>query len=1362
MRPGGGDIGGIVPCAELLIDQSFEGVVYCAGPSSSGPGFVDRKKAGPIQVGKMNFWKYLPNRAVWALLVLILGPLMQTVRASLPLVEGFSYSDGRLEEVSGGVWSIRSGNPRLEVEDQALVYRWSQWNLEENYTGYYTRELGTTVTEGRVIADFRVRFDELDTVVTGDQWVFLQFTNETGGARRGRLYGRLEAGGENMQLGISSLSSNAVKWSNRSFAAGETHHLELAYDVETGETFLSVDPASGGPPILTDQDDNKHAIGRLSVEIDTRRRLGKYRIFDMTVSIGAADPPEPEVVVEVLLAESFPYVDGPLLADAPGWRIRSGQVAHAVERNRLLLVPDGVEGDGYLTRNLSRSVDETPVYFAFDLSLPAELVAHDPINILFLTDAAGASGRGYVVAEGSPRGWRIGLRATANGAVVWSRGLEEALSTARWVVRFDPGTGISRLWRSQGDVGGEPEVEIAGSPLAVGRIAIGSDARMPSPALGLGAIHVATTAEKALSPPIDTVVLPHADKVFLFLLIGQSNMAGRGVVEEEDRHLDRRILVFNRDRDWEVAREPLHWDRPGFNGVGPGLSFARTLLPDLPPDAVIGLIPAAAGGTSIAWWTKTYAGANTYYGGQYLYPHAVSRARDALRNGRLAGILWNQGESDGGSAENDGGRSYRTRLHQLIADLRSDLDAPEAPFLVSTLGPWRNTPALNSVFLSLPDEVPFTAAVNTRDPAVIDLLVNNPNDLPHYLTPSYRLLGQLYGEQFRPFWKPETAFARSPGGQLEAGSARFRIGFTATGAWRDWQANGVSLLPAGTEAGWRLDGQTDLESLSYAENPPLSWKWRSPRSMASWTVGEGEFGVVLANNDIEPALFILPLDPAHITHYRTPDGTWRGRDDLAGSTAVNRLRWELPDGTIGLWCGEGWVEKTEEGESLAIQIRLEPGEVADWSWRVGEVALVSPQPHAVYQRSSRTRGQVLVEGTAPAGSVAVRVEFRGVGPQLATPPAEPVELLVDPATGAFSQLLELAAGGWYAMDLSVRDQADRETAALSLQPFGVGEVFVVAGQSNSTNSGQTRTRSSSGLVSAFSGSGWQPAHDPLPGTHDNAVGGSFQPALGDALAAHWGVPIGFASTGQGGSGIRHWQLDYAPNFESNTFHNGLYPWTLHRMRQLGTQGFRALLWHQGESNAARGVSTDASKIETYSDALIRVLSHWREDAGWAIPVLTAQVSLWPMENAAYGGDPFLRAAQERVWNLGFGLPGPDTDQLGLEFRQDNSPSRVHFNAAGLRAHGELWMESLQDFINRKLLENDRVQIRARQEDGDLILRFPAPAGGEWVAETSPDLRNWSFWQQVPVETPPAMIELRDSAVAGSDVRFYRLRGVEGR
>ena len=78
------------------------------------------------------------------------------------------------------------------------------------------------------------------------------------------------------------------------------------------------------------------------------------------------------------------------------------------------------------------------------------------------------------------------------------------------------------------------------------------------------------------------------------------------------------------------------------------------------------------------------------------------------------------------------------------------------------------------------------------------------------------------------------------------------------------------------------------------------------------------------------------------------------------------------------------------------------------------------------------------------------------------------------------------------------------------------------GQSNSTNCGQEKIRQKSGMVSSFSGTGWQLADDPQPGVHDNSTGGSYWPAFGDAMFEEYQVPIGLASTGHSGTSVNQW------------------------------------------------------------------------------------------------------------------------------------------------------------------------------------------------------------------------------------------------
>src|SRR4051812_29800346 len=70
---------------------------------------------------------------------------------------------------------------------------------------------------------------------------------------------------------------------------------------------------------------------------------------------------------------------------------------------------------------------------------------------------------------------------------------------------------------------------------------------------------------------------PIPERMQLFLLIGQSNMAGRGAVEASDKVPHPHVFVLTKDLSWAPATDPLHFDKPDIVGVGLGLTFGRTI-----------------------------------------------------------------------------------------------------------------------------------------------------------------------------------------------------------------------------------------------------------------------------------------------------------------------------------------------------------------------------------------------------------------------------------------------------------------------------------------------------------------------------------------------------------------------------------------------------------------------------------------------------------------------------------------------------------------------------------------------------------------------------------------------------------------
>ena len=118
-----------------------------------------------------------------------------------------------------------------------------------------------------------------------------------------------------------------------------------------------------------------------------------------------------------------------------------------------------------------------------------------------------------------------------------------------------------------------------------------------------------------------------------------------------------------------------------------------------------------------------------------------------------------------------------------------------------------------------------------------------------------------------------------------------------------------------------------------------------------------------------------------------------------------------------------------------------------------------------------------------------------------------------------SAIVQSKSGGWKRLDVRIAS-ADAAIASATVMHVGVGEVFVIAGQSNSANYGEGKLESQSGRVVAFDGSKWQIANDPQPRAKGKS--GSFVPAFGDALVAKLDVPIGIVACGVGGTSVREW------------------------------------------------------------------------------------------------------------------------------------------------------------------------------------------------------------------------------------------------
>lgn len=352
------------------------------------------------------------------------------------------------------------------------------------------------------------------------------------------------------------------------------------------------------------------------------------------------------------------------------------------------------------------------------------------------------------------------------------------------------------------------------------------------------------------------------------------------------------------------------------------------------------------------------------------------------------------------------------------------------------------------------------------------------------------------------------------------------------------------------------------------------------------------------------------------------------------------------------------------------------------------IEVESPRNFEVFQRQTKAFGTIAVAGRASMPCQGAEARITGNSPfgDLAR---EWHSLHFDAASSSFHGDLRIPAGGWYRFELRLLE--DRKVVAITEIPHvGVGEVFVVAGQSNATNYGEVRQQTRTRMVAASSAEGWRLANDPQPGVQDGSSKGSFIPAFGDVLFERFHVPIGVAAVGHGSTSVRQWlpegqRFQSLPTMSKFVHSTGAGEWEsdgvlfdgmMKVIAALGPHGFRALLWHQGESDAHQGSGHEISGAE-YQRLLEDVIRYSRSKAGWDFPWFVAQASYHSPRDPA---DPEIRNAQQRIWESGLALEGPDTDQLGAEYRQ-NDGRGIHFSEKGLQAHGRLWAEKVAAWLD---------------------------------------------------------------------------------
>ncbi len=292
------------------------------------------------------------------------------------------------------------------------------------------------------------------------------------------------------------------------------------------------------------------------------------------------------------------------------------------------------------------------------------------------------------------------------------------------------------------------------------------------------------------------------------------------------------------------------------------------------------------------------------------------------------------------------------------------------------------------------------------------------------------------------------------------------------------------------------------------------------------------------------------------------------------------------------------------------------------------VTLSSPAPFQVFQRTGDS-GTIVIQGHVEgAGEYIVQASWNGL---------ESGILWQGTDDTFYAEWTNLPV--W--QDDLVVTIANQDTI---IPTVGIGDIYVVAGQSNAVGFGmhnQIYTNTLGLRAAMFTKNGWQELEDPTGIVNDSFAGGSIWPLLATFILES-GVPVAFIPAAVGGTRIHTWQPG-KPRFEAIT----------KLLDQLPAPYARALLWQQGEGDTRTRAKDYSAYISAIADELY---------AGYGIPVFAAL--LFNNKNVNAG--------------IELAIQGDSSVFAGADLRYLR-PDNIHYiSDINLRAEAWLWWEALVD------------------------------------------------------------------------------------
>jgi hypothetical protein len=355
---------------------------------------------------------------------------------------------------------------------------------------------------------------------------------------------------------------------------------------------------------------------------------------------------------------------------------------------------------------------------------------------------------------------------------------------------------------------------------------------------------------------------------------------------------------------------------------------------------------------------------------------------------------------------------------------------------------------------------------------------------------------------------------------------------------------------------------------------------------------------------------------------------------------------------------------------------------------LAQIQVSFPTSRAVLQRDNANRATIRITGyyTASVTRVEARLQARdGQGSSI-----DWQTIQNSPTGGVYAGDLT-GSGGWYNLEVRGMNGDQQVGNPTVIERVGIGEVFIIAGQSNAQGIHQTAPNPLNDRVNCvnyrYPDNGF-PNDPPTPvfTQLDNSSGFSIAPRgvgswcwgqLGDLLVKRLNVPVMFFNAAFTGTSVQNWS-DSAPEGGVAYGPGGAYParqpyinLKVALQYYANMLGLRAVLWHQGETDNLLDTQTTQ-----YLNRLQAVITQARRDYNRSMPWVVARASYG--DNIGKVDQQVINAQNLVISSTASVFEGPNTDAIQVPRKRPPLEDDLHFDYNGLVDVANAWNTSLND------------------------------------------------------------------------------------